>query len=222
MKKIVSDIHNAIQNSRKTIEFLTQNSSFFWAGDYPIAIVHEVTRIKDETSLKNLEKINFFNTQGFSKNTYTKKELNYLKDTVPDAIKTSYCLCLKKSIHTDYNFEEKFEHDRWKKVKDEDNFVAFVEFSKCNDSHSNMTIETTLRDIMRSTKEIPSLKTIGFVWIVSLPKVTNIENILQHYFLDNHIYVEHGRKITYIAWADKLAEINMRYFVNTPIKHKRD
>ena len=67
MKKIISDIHNAIQNSRKTIEFLTQISSWTWAANYPIAIVNEITRIKDEESLKNLENINFFNTQGFSK-----------------------------------------------------------------------------------------------------------------------------------------------------------
>lgn len=46
----------------------------------------------------------------------------------------------------------------------------------------------------------------------------SFQNILEHYFLDNHIYVEQGSKITYIAWADKLADINMRYFVNTPVK----
>lgn len=69
---------------------------------------------------------------------------------------------------------------------------------------------------MRSRKEIPSLKSIGFVWIVTLPITTKIEDILNHYFLDNHIYIEKGRKIVYIAWADKLAEINMRYFVNHP------
>lgn len=72
MKKIISDVHNAIQNSRKIIEFLTQNSSWTWVGGHPVAVVHEITRIKDEENLKNLEKINFFNPQGFSKNIYTK------------------------------------------------------------------------------------------------------------------------------------------------------
>lgn len=218
MKKIISDIHNAIQNSRKTIEFLTKNSSWTWIGDYPIAVLHENTSIKDKDNLKDLEKINFFNAEGFSKNTYTKKEIDYLINSVPNAIKTSYCLCLKKQVHMDYYFKEKSEHDQWKKVQDEDNFVAFVEFSKFNDSHTSKTIETDLRSIMESAKEIPSLKAIGFVWIVSLPKATNIQNILEHYFLDNHIYVEHGRKITYIAWADKLGSIHMRYFSNTPVK----
>lgn len=216
MKKIVSDIHNAVQNSRKTIEFLTKNSSWTWVGNHPIAVVNEITRIKDEKSLKKLEEINFFNAQGFSKNTYTKKEMNYLTQEVPTSVKTAYCLCLKKKPIDNYNFVEKFQHDRWKKVTDEENFEALVESSKFTDSDTSQVIETTLRDIMRSAKEIPSLKAIGFVWIVTLPQTIKVEDILEHYFLDNHIFVEHGRKITYIAWGDKLADINMRYFVNTP------
>lgn len=216
MKKIISDIHNGIQNSRKTIEFLTKNSSWTWVANFPVAIVNEITRVKDEESLENLQKINFFNEEGFSKNTYTQKEIDYLTQNVPTSIKTAYCLCLKKKHTNDYNFKEKFQHDRWKKVTDEDNFEALVELSKFFDSDSSKVIETELRDIMRSYKEIPSLKAIGFVWIVTLPKTSKIVDILEHYFLDNHIYVEQGRKITYIAWADRLADINMRYFVNTP------
>lgn len=216
MKKIISDIHNAIQNSRKTIEFLKEKTSRTWYGDYPVALVHEVTRIKDEESLKKLQEISFFNEQGFSKNTYSKKEIKHLSENISNAIKTVYCICLKDKQTKDYHFKEKFPHDRWKKVSDENNFEAFIELSKFNDSDSSQVIETELRDIMRSNKEIPSLKAIGFVWIVTVPNTTKIENILEHYFLDNHIYVEQGRKITYIAWGDKLADINMRYFVNTP------
>jgi len=220
MKKIISDIHNAVQNSRKTIEFLTKNSSWTWFANYPIAVVNEITRVKDEDSLANLQAINFFNSQGFSTNTYTQKEIDYLCQNVPNAIKTAYCLCLKQKNNDDYNFKEKFQHDQWKKVTDENNFVALVESSKFNDEDNSEAIETELRDIMRSRKEIPSLKTIGFIWIVTLPQSTKIIDILEHYFLDNHIFVEKGRKITYIAWGDKLADINMRYFVNTPSSHK--
>ncbi|MDB2562897.1 hypothetical protein N9X61_04760 [Sulfurimonas sp.] len=220
MKKIISDIHNAVQNSRKTIEFLKQISAWTWIANYPIAVVNEVTRIKDEESQKNLESIDFFDSQGFSKNSYTQKEIDYLTQNVPTAIKTAYCLCLKKKHNGNYDFKEKFQHDRWKKVTDEDNFEALVELSKFNDSDSNQVIETQLRDIMRSSKEIPSLKAIGFVWIVTIPKTTKIVDILEHYFLDNHIFVEKGRKITYIAWGNKLADINMRYFVNTPCTKK--
>ena len=216
MKKIVSDIHNAVQNSRKTIEFLTKNSSWTWVGNFPTAVVNEISRIKDEESLEKLQKINFFNAQGFSKNSYTAQEIKYLSQSVPNSIKTAYCLCMKEKHNGEYNFQEKFEHDRWKKVTDEDNFEALVEFSKFSDEDTSKGIETELRDIMRSAKEIPSLKAIGFVWIVTVPKTQKIEDILEHYFSDNHIFVEQGRKITYIAWGERLADINMRYFVNKP------
>lgn len=216
MKKIISDIHNAVQNSRKTIEFLTKNSSWTWVANYPIAIVNEITRIRDEENLKKLENINFFNSQGFSKNSYTQKEIDHLIQNIPNSLKTAYCLCLKKQHTNNYNFVEKFQHDRWKKVTDENNFEALLSLSKFNDEDTSKIIETELRDIMRSSKEIPSLKRIGFVWIVTLPKTTKIIDILEHYFLDNHIFVEKGRKITYIAWGDALKDINMRYFVNTP------
>ncbi len=216
MKKIVSDIHNAEQNSRKTIEFLTQNSSRTWFGNYPIAVVNEITSIKDEESLKNLQTINFFNSEGFSKNSYTQQEIEYLTNNVPSAIKTAYCLCLKEKHSGDYSFEEKSKDDHWKNVTDENNFVALVESSKFNDSHTKKVIENSLREIIQGAKDIPSLKTIGFAWIVTLPKTTKIEEILEHYFLDNHIFIEKGRKITYIAWADTLADINIREFAKIP------
>ena len=216
MKKIISDIHNAIQNSRKTIEFLKQNSSWEWFEEYPIAIINEITRIKDEKSLNILEDINFFNDQGFSKNSYAREEITQLQASLPSALKTAYCLCLKNKHKGDFAFHPKFEHDKWKKVQDEGNFAALVELSKFDETRSSKAIESELRDILRSRKEIPSLKATGFVWIVTVPKATEITNILNHYFLDMHIYVQKGKKTTYIAWSEKLANINMRYFVNTP------
>ena len=217
MNRILSNIHNAEQNSRKTIEFLQANSSYTWIGSYPVAVINEINRVEDEESLKKLKEIEFFNEQGFSKSSYSVKEIDYLRENVPSAIKTSYCLCLKKQTDAEYIFKEKFEHDRWKKIQDDAyNMEAFVESSKFTDANSSKDIETHLRDIMRSSKEIPALKTIAFVWIVTVSKTTKIEDILEHYFGNNHVFIEKGRKITYIAWGKRLADINMRYFVNTP------
>ena len=217
MNRIICDIHNAEQNSRKTVEFLTQNSSYYWIGEYPIALINEKSRIEDETLLSKLEEIKFFDAEGFSKHNYTQKEISFLRENLSKTLKTTYCICLKKQAKAEYFFKEKFEHDRWKKIQDETfNMEAFVESSKFSDSDDSETIETQLRDIMRSAKEIPALKAIGFVWIVTLPKTTKVTDILEHYFGDNHVFIEKGRKITYIAWDERLANINMRYFVNTP------
>lgn len=216
MKKIISEIHNAIQNSRTTVEFLMQNSKRTWVENYPVALIHEINRIKDSATLQALQEIDFFSAEGFSKESYTKKEMQYISQNIPNAIKTAYLICMKEKQTNDYIFKEKFSHDKWKKVQDNQNFEAFVASSKFLDTSTNKDIESHLRDIMRSAKEIPSLKATGFVWIVSVPQTSKIENILEHYFLNNHIYVQRGRKVTYIAWSEKLANINMRYFVNTP------
>ena len=199
MNKIISDIHNAEQNSRKTIEFLTTQGKRKWLADYPIALVHEKHRIHDEESLTKLAHINFFDEHGFSKKTYTQREIVYLTEHIPLAIKTAYCLCLKEKQEEAFHFQEKFEHDRWKKIQDSGNFQAMLASSKFKDEDSSTAIETTLRDIMRSAKEIPAMKAIGFIWVVTVPKTTKIVDILEHYFLDNHVFIEKGRKVTYIA-----------------------
>ena len=216
MNRIICDIHNAVQNSRKTVEFLNNNSKYSWVGEYPIAIVNEISRIDDKETLEKLNKINFFDAQGFSKRSYTQEELAYLQKHIPSAIKSVYCLCLRQKQGDTYSFREKFEHDRWKKVEDDGNFELLLTSSKFDEDASSKTIETELRDIMRSAKEIPSLKNIAFAWIVTLPQTTKIEDILELYFLDNYVYVEKGRKISYIAWSEQLTTISMREFVNKP------
>ena len=216
MNKIISDVHNAEQNSRKTVEFLTTQGKKRWIEGYPIALVNERKRITEEESLRKLAHINFFDEEGFSKKTYTQKEIIYLKEHVPLAIKTAYCLCVREEQKDTFDFQEKFKHDRWKKIQDDGNFLAMLSASKFKETDSSIAMETVLRDIMRSAKEIPAMKAIGFIWVVTLPKSSKIVDILEHYFLDNHVFIEKGRKITYIAWGDKLADINMRYFVNTP------
>ena len=216
MKKIISEIHNAIQNSRTTTEFLKENYKRRWVSNYPLALIHEECRVKDEEELQKLQSINFFNAEGFSKEEYTDKEIEYLRQNTPNAIKVAYLISLKNREELHYTFQAKHTHDKWKKVEDCGNFEAFVSSSKFNETQSSKDIESALRDILRSSKEISALKVCGFVWIVSLPQTTPIEEILEHYFKENYIYVKRGRKVSYIAWSEKLANINMRYFVNTP------
>ena len=167
MQKIIRDIHNAEQNSRKTVAFLQKNSSFTWRGEYPAAL------------------------------------------------QTSCCICLKKPQKGDYAFLEKFDPESWKKIQDETfNMRAFVQSSKFKDSTSSVKIETHLREIMQNAKAVPAFKAIGFVWIATFPKATQVTDILEHYFGDNHIFIEKGRKITYIAWDERLVNQNLNLKCN--------
>ncbi len=216
MKKLISQIHNAVQNSRKTREFLKENSNGYWVANYPIAIINEKSRVEDSKSLALLDELTFFDAEGGYD---AQKFLAALSEVVRDKTQPFILVCAHarrtKSVAEFLALQLKYENV-YELDGGDGNFEAFVEFSKFGEAATNKEIETHLRDIMRSAKEIPSLKKIGFVWIATLPKSTQIDNILAHYFIDNHIYVQQGRKISYIAWAERLADVNMRYFVNTP------
>ncbi len=75
-----------------------------------------------------------------------------------------------------------------------------------------------MRDLMRSSKEIPSLKAIGFVWIVVVPKGYEIDRLLEHYFPEEWMRIEEASHTVYLGWHEKLGEVNMRYFICPPNK----
>ncbi len=215
MKKILADIHNAVQNSRDIPAFLEQNSKQLWLHNTPIALLHDASRFEDEALHASLDALHFFDNEGFSKERYTPQEIIELQRDVPNAMRFAYLLCVQ-AAPKEYLFKAKHLHDKYKKIQDDGNFQAFVTTAKFDQEANSKEIETQLRDLMRSAKEIAALKASAFIWIATLPKSTFVGDILEHYFGKNHIYVQKGRKISYIAWNQRLADINMRYFVNTP------
>ncbi|MEA3434639.1 MAG: hypothetical protein U9R13_08650, partial [Campylobacterota bacterium] len=77
-------------------------------------------------------------------------------------------------------------------------------------------IESELRDIMRSSKEVPSVKEIGFIWVVTVPGSIDLKRLLKHYFVDKYEIIQKEDQTIYIGWSDTLKEVNMRYFVCPP------
>jgi len=205
-----------LKNSYILDEALDTNSNLYHSKNHPIKVVHEKTRVKEENILKELQSRNFFDENGFSKNTLSKNEVIYLEKNVAEYIQTvSYALS-PTPFQEHYTFKEKFPHDRWKKIVNNDNITAIIEESSFNDSQDICKIETQLRDIMRSRKEVPALKPIGFIWLASVAKNIDITPIMQHYFLKDFIVFKKNENNIYIGWNKKLQNINMRYFVCRP------
>ena len=205
-----------LKNSYIADEPLGTDSDLYYSKNYPIKIVHERTRVKEENILKELESIEFFDADGFSKNILTKDEIAFIEKNAANYIQTvSYALA-RTPFQDTYTFKEKFPHDRWKKIVNNDNIIAVLEESSFHVSQEICEIETQLRDIMRSRKEVPALKPIGFIWLAKVNKSTDITPIMQHYFLDDFIVFEKNNQKIYIGWNQKLQNINMRYFVCTP------
>lgn len=217
MKEIISSIKKVLLlKDENPITYLNKNSQYDWQENYPIAIVHEQKRVKEVDLLEKMQDLYFFGDDGFSQEMYTPKMIEFLKLQAPAHIKTASLLCYDGASEHAYTFKEKFTHDKWKKVVNTQNFKATVEVSFFDATKTIKEIETQLRDLMRSRKEIPALKKIAFVWVAEVDKATDIKDIIQHYFINNYAILEEDDTRTYIAWNECLNDINLRYFVVNP------
>lgn len=184
--------------------------------NYPIKIVHEKTRVKDDAVLEILDEIEFFDQDGFSNATHTHQTIRFLQENAPDCIQSVSFGVSHKQTHNTYTFTEKFPHDRWKKIVNDEELQAVIEVSYFSNLDELSTIETKLRDIMRSRKEVPLLKKIGFIWIADVTEELDISKIMHHYFSENFTSIKTEEKTIFIGWNKQLQNINMRYFVYPP------
>jgi hypothetical protein len=113
-------------------------------------------------------------------------------------------------------FQVKREHDFWKKLDERDDYKAVVEFSSIAPDTSMAVIEKLGRDIMRSRKEVPTVGKLGFVWVVRVNPIDNLDAIFQLYFKEDHITLSQDEAKYYIGWSEKLKEMDMRHFVCDP------
>jgi len=113
-------------------------------------------------------------------------------------------------------FKVKREHDFWKKLDFREEYKAVVEFSNIIPDTSAAQIEKLGRDIMRSRKEVATVGNLGFVWVVHVSPIDNLDAIFQLYFNENHITLSQDEAKYYIGWSDKLKELNMKKFVCDP------
>jgi hypothetical protein len=214
MKNIIEDLSKLyIQNKP-----LSESSHFHYKAEYPIKIVHEKSRVKEDEILKKLDEKNFFNADGFSAETYDEKTVDFLRLNAANYIQTLSFAVSKMQFKDTYTFKEKFPHDRWKKIVNHDNLNAVISLAAFDSTNDICQVETALRDIMRSSKEVPALKPIGFVWVATVAKSLEISKVMQHYFLDNFTKIKTDETVTYIGWSEALQNINMRYFVCPPNK----
>ena len=213
---IIRSIKLALINEEELSTHLNNNSDLTWIEDYPIAIVHENTRVKDQMTLTIMQSLPFFNEDGFSNNIHSIESIGFLNQHAPKFIKNASMLCCGKNVKEEIEFREKFTHDKWKKVVNTHDFRATIEISDFGIEKTIKEIETELRDLMRSRKEIPSLKPIGFVWIATVSNTTNLTDIMKHYFQGTHALIESNTTRTYIAWNEVLNDISLRDFVVQP------
>lgn len=222
MQEIIAHIEKSVHDldafeTEAFLELLDVDSYLHWKAHFPVAVVHHKIRV-DEATASVLEKEGVLDDEGFTQSEYSIEKLQELAKEVPNAFKEVGALCIAKESDR-YRYAPKHPADKWKKVLDSGSFKAVVEVSIC-EGEAVCTIESKLRDLIRSSKEVPSLKPVGFVWVAVVPKTEQIGELLTHYFGNCFLNVDCGDRHVYIAWSEMLGSIDMRHFICPPAKEK--
>ena len=219
----IKELQEALKNTpsdmqiKDSLSLLFDESSYGCQKDYPVAVVHEKTRITDPSSLTFFTKNNLFDTEGFTPCDYNDSKIEDIVSHAPAYIqRVNYIVSKSKTIPKP-TFFNKFKHDYWKKIQSVEGLEAVVDVTELASHTGKCEAEAALRAIIRKRKEVHQLKKLTFVWIVETEgNPVNIEAVLQHYFKEAYTLIQHGDKTYCMGWSSPLQSINMRYFVCPP------
>ncbi|MCF6245044.1 MAG: hypothetical protein L3J43_08395 [Sulfurovum sp.] len=215
--EVILSSHTVLVNAKENLHILFNATPYGCEKNYPVAVVHEKKRIKEESALDYFQENYLLDEEGYSYEEYPLSDLLNLSLNVPKYIQNvSYMLSTDKKV-PEPSFFNKRKGDFWKKLKSVEGLEAVIDFSSLSPQTSECETEETLRAIIRKRKEVHQLKKIAFIWIVEINgKNQNISTVMKHYFEEEVMIVENGSKNYYIGWSTPLQSINMRYFVCPP------
>ena len=220
---LIKKIQEALQHGpsniqiKDTLHLLFNKSHYGCQKDYPVAVVHEKTRITDPSSLTFFTQNNLLDPEGFTPCNYNDSQIQDIASHAPAYIQRVNYIVAKNKTIPQPTFFNKFTHDYWKKIQSVDGLEAMIDVTVFDNEIRECEAEASLRAIIRKRKEVHQLKKLTFVWVVEIkgnPK--NIETVLKHYFKEDYSIVKNGDKTYLIGWSDQLQSINMRYFVCPP------
>ena len=199
------------------MHILFTNTPYGCEKQYPVALVHEAIRIKEEEALNYFKIHHLLDDEGFTPKEYLCDILTDISLQTPKYIQNvGFMLSSTKNVPHP-TFFNKFKHDYWKKISSVEGLEAVMDISTLTSSTSACEAEESLRSIIRKRKEVHQLKKIAFVWIVEvMGKNSHIETVMKHYFESDTMVVINEEKTYYIGWSSPLQNINMRYFVCPP------
>ena len=202
---------------KESLALLFNKSHYGCQKEYPVAIVHEKTRITDPSSLAFFTENNLIDQEGFTPTVYDDNQIEQMISQAPSYIqRVNYIVSKSKTIPKP-TFFNKFKHDYWKKIKSVEGLEALIDITAFPEDITECEAEVSLRAIIRKRKEVHQLKKLTFVWIVETEGETkSIETVLKHYFKEDYKVVKNTDKTYLLGWSNPLESINMRYFVCPP------
>ncbi len=224
MAPLIKELQEALQHTpsdiqiKEALHLCFNESAYGCQKAYPVAVVHEKTRITDPASLAFFTQNNLLDTEGFTPGTYDDRQIEQIVAHAPEYIqRVDYIVAQNKSIPQP-TFFNKFKHDYWKKIQSVEGLEALIDVTVLAKDTTECEAEASLRAIIRKRKEVHQLKKLTFVWIAETEgENSSIETVLQHYFKADHTVVKNAERTYYIGWSTPLHSINMRYFVCPPV-----
>jgi len=216
MQDLIQTLRKALIHSDDFINKLPSEGELYFNVNHPVAVVHHEKRLKEEEIVGCLKAEGFLDIDGYTPHNYTSEHINSFFICAQNYVKKVSLLCTSSKAQINYIFKEKRAGDYWKKIINPGNFKAVIEYSQYNTGEDICKIEFELRELMRSSKEVPSLKVLPYVWVVKVSKEIDISKIMQHYFNDNYELLKSNDTVMAMGWSDTLQDVNMRYFVCPP------
>ncbi len=219
----IKELQEALQHTpsdiqiKDSLSLLFNESNYGCQKDYPVAVVHEKTRITEPSSLAFFTQNNLLDTEGFTPCAYDDTQIEQIVSQAPSYIqRVNYIIAKSKTIPKP-TFFNKFKHDYWKKIQSVDGLEAVIDVTALSEETTDCEVEASLRAIIRKRKEVHQLKNLTFIWIVETEgENPSIETVLKHYFQKEYTVVKSAEKTYCIGWSTPLQSINMRYFVCPP------
>jgi len=216
MEKLIQVLSNALKKSENFLENLQQDERYTFKEEYTVAVVHHKKRIKEEETVQCLSNETLLDAEGYTPNSYDASKLATFTSCAKNYVKKVKLICCSSDVDENYTFKEKYPGDYWKKIVDPGNFAAVIEYAVYDKGEDICKIEFELRELMRSSKEVPSLKVLPYVWIARVSPDVEISRILKHYYEENYEIVKRENETVAIGWSTSLQSVNMRYFVCPP------
>jgi len=215
--KIVLTSHSVLIDAKQSLHLLFTRTAYGCERNYPVAIVHEESRIKDADALAYFKENYLLDEDGLSFEEYPQDDLNHIYAHAPKYLQTVGFMLTSTKELPHPTFSNKFKHDYWKKIQSVEGLEAVIDISALTPTSSACEAEDALRAIIRKRKEVHQLKKISFIWIVEvIGENKNVSTVMRHYFEEDTIILKNGRKTFYVGWSTPLQSINMRYFVCPP------
>ena len=215
----------------ENLNLLLKEQGLRGVGVMPISVVNRQSRIKSPDVKSAIRTQNLYDANGDAHTTYDLAALEPLVRTYTSIFQTIDIAVVENDANQEIVFASKRPNDYWKRMRNGETVrtmvkVDYVEPLACastnidkevqESANGQWSLESKLRDDMRSKKENPLLRQKQYVALYVMPEDDNncnvsIKAMLEHYFQDN-IVVKEGKTSYCIGYAATLDEVSLRTF----------